>query len=199
MKSDDELLERSKWGTVTEEEMAGVAQRLDSALEGEQYTLLHILGRGGEQIMQRGGRLPSGYTRLVERFLPGPDETLARLALWILCRWWGLAEHYPSTLLQFIRGVAWDLSRECRWTAIALSGEYLTLHTHAELLQELLRTYRDTTTPPDVRQYAYFALAEAVGRERRTFPPLHEDIEVDPPPDPTILTEALARLATRGG
>jgi hypothetical protein len=180
----DDLLERAKWepDTVTAEEIAAVAALLHTAPEEDRYTLLYILGCVGN---------PTEHRSLVERYLAGPDDLLAQLAVYILCRWWDLAPQYVDELFAFVQGVDWDDLEQVRWVAVSVAGEYLQDHQEPDLLEILLDIYRNVDIKHSTREYAYWALAEAVGADYETS---IDPIPLDPPPDPTIITRALKRL-----
>jgi hypothetical protein len=116
--------------------------------------------------------------------------------VWILCRWWDLTADYKEHLLRFLRGVEWDDLGEASRAASGVAGDYLREHTDPDLLEAVLDVYRsrDREVRRSVRQGAFYALVEAVGDDLREYLPLYEDIELDPPPDPTVITRALKRL-----
>src|SRR5687768_16366392 len=104
----DDLLVRVKEGDVQHYEILEVAaELLKSQPAADRYTLLYILGRGGGP----------GYKHLIEPYLAGPDDMLARLALWIVCWYWNLTPLYARYLLRFVRGVHWDGLEQCRLAA----------------------------------------------------------------------------------
>jgi len=188
-----DLFDRAKSGKISPEETELVASKLPTASVWDRYTLLHMLGLGGEQILFRGGTLPSHYRPLVEHFLQGPDESLAKLSLWILGRWWGLAGEYIDEIKKFMRGVAWD-TREARHAAILIAGEYLHSFPEANLLRQLIDIFDHQEYDPDDRKYAYYALADALGRDLRRFPQWYDDLDLESLPESNVLPEARERL-----
>jgi hypothetical protein len=183
----DELLERVRDGTISEEEVAAAAAELEKPQpETDRYTLLFIVGR-------RGG---PHYRTLVEPYLQGPDDMLARLALWVLCWYWNLTDRYTGQLLTFLRGVPWDGLEEIRRAAASITGEYLRTHARPELLNELIDIFEKRDENPSLRQYAYYALADALGRSTRQLPPIYEGEDLDALVDPLVVQGAKARLIT---
>jgi hypothetical protein len=181
----DELLERVRDGTITQEQVAAAAAELaKSQPETDRYTLLYIVGRrGGPQ-----------YRGLVEPYLEGPDDMLARISLWILCWYWNLTDSYTSQMLAFLRGVPWDGLEEIRRAATAISGEYLRTHARPELLSELIYIFEKRDEDLTLRQYAYHALADALGRDSGRLPPIYEGDDLDSLVDPSIVEAAKTRL-----
>ena len=188
----EDLLERAKWGTFHDEELDYVVKELQNSSEQDQYTLLHILGRGGEQSLYRGGNI-SHLTKYVEPFLQSSEDLLVRLALWILCLWWDLCANYLTEILRLLQYKDGGLE-DARRSAILIAGNYLKDKASPEMLRELIRIYEDIHEEHTKRQYAYFALAEALGKEMSQLPPVYVDIPLEPPPDPSVLPGAVKRL-----
>jgi hypothetical protein len=187
-----DLLERSKWETVSDDEVASVARELEATRLTDPYTLLHILGRGGEQVIARHGILPQSYIKIVERFLGGRDDLLARLAWWIL-GWWGLAEHYITDMIEYVQGPPWP-AVEARWAAIRAAGRYLSKASNPELLRSIIEVFENSSENPQVRSVAYLALSEMLGSDLRDLPLFYDDIDVKSPPDPMVLPKSKERL-----
>ena len=186
----DALLERLKEGGLTEGEVSAVAEELRKQLpETDKYTLLYIVGRAGGP----------AYRGLVENHLQGPDDMLARLALWILCWYWQLTADYTTQLITFIRGVAWDGLEECRRAATSIAGEYLRTHTHPDLLHALVEIYENGNEEGSLRLNAYYAIADAMGRDWHGLPPVHDPLDLDFEADPSLIEEAKDRLLQEWG
>ena len=182
----DELLERAKWGKLTGQELASVADALrEGSPEADRYTLLHILGRAGAL----------SYRPLVERHLHSPDDPmLARLALQILLRYWNEAARYQDRLLAFVRGVDWDEEEDVRLAAISLAGEYLRDAENPQLLAELVGILEDRAERQVVREAAYLALPVAAGRTPDELPSAARHFDLSTQTDPGVLEEARRRL-----
>jgi hypothetical protein len=107
----EELLDHAKWGKLSDAEIAAVADELlktDPA--ADPFTLLNILGNAFAMQCQP----------LVQQYLGcEEDPMLARLALEILCGYWGQSDQYREEVLRFMRGVAWDLEEDVRQIAIS--------------------------------------------------------------------------------
>jgi len=186
----DDLMERLREHRVTEEEVRAVADELQKPLpETDRYTLLYIVGKAGG----------SHYKELVEEYLHGPDDMLARLALWVLCWYWQLTPHYTRQLITFIRGVPWDGLEECRRAATAIAGEYLLTHSDPDLLHVIIETLENTNEEGSLRLSAYYALADAMNRDWHKLPPVHDPLDLDFELDPTVIDEAKDRLLKEWG
>ena len=188
--SDEELLDRAKWGTVSDAELTRVAERLASTDPGgDPYTLLHILGKAGAM----------KYRALVESFLQRRDDPmLARLALQILGGFWGETDRYVSTLVEFAQGVAWDTENDVRQIALSLLGGHIRKHGDIAAISVLLRVLDDQAVDTIVRDEAYFALARAMGKEWNELPPASRLLDWDSDIDESIILEARRRVASSG-
>jgi len=67
---------------------------------------------------------------------------LARLAVQVLCSYWGLASEYSGTLKEFIQRVDWDTEDDVRIMAISCCGSIVARKEHADLLGLLYRIVR---------------------------------------------------------
>jgi len=145
------MLHRAERGELSEAEIDMVAQELQKVKpEANPYTLLHILGESGAK----------SYQGLVEQFLESQaNPSLAALALQILCTYWGETSQYTGQVLQFLRGVPWDRTEDCRLMAASVAGEHLRTHLEPDLLRELLRIYEDAAERQILREAAYLSLA----------------------------------------
>jgi hypothetical protein len=191
----DGLLERAKWEFISDREIGVVAQELETTTDRFPYTLLHILGRGVEQSIARGGKLPQSYINIVERYLHGQDDDLAKLAWWILTIWWDIPERYVPEMFEFIRGPVWE-PQEARWAALRGAGHYLSTHSNAELLEAIIKVFENVAEDTYVRAYAYVTLAKLMGYAVDYTPGFYPgSIDPDYVPDSTVLPNAKARLA----
>src|SRR5690348_10526992 len=87
----DDLLERVKQGPLTTLELDALAEEFQKPQpDTDRYILLYLLGRGGN----------ASYKLVVEPYLEGPDDMLARLALWVLCWYWGLTSEYVDHVIR---------------------------------------------------------------------------------------------------
>jgi hypothetical protein len=181
------LLDRLKAGqAVTKKEIDRVAEQLDSqAPRVDRYTLLHVVGRSGR----------IEYRPVVERFLNSPrDPMLARLALVILCDWWGLYSDYSQRVLDFVQSVDWDLDQEVRQVAISLLGEHIRKGGDPTPSRLLLKVAEDPVEWDVIRGNAVAALARALGREYQDMPPATRVEPVDSLWSTEVLAAAKQRL-----
>jgi hypothetical protein len=122
---------------------------------GDLYQQLFALGRSLE------GR---SHRPLVAAFLDFETEPMvARLALQILCRWWGLYSDYRDEISRFLYPVAWDEDELIRLMAIGCAGELVLIDGEVSILRELHQIFCDETEDPIIRDAVYSALARAVG------------------------------------
>src|SRR6476620_12304879 len=150
----EELLEQVKHGPLQRDDVEAIAAELQKPWpDTDRYTLVYLLGRGGD----------ASYKWLVEPYLEGSDDMLARLALWVLCYYWGLTSEYTEQLLRFMRGVRWDHQEQCRLAAIAITGDYLATASDPQLLRQLVTTCENKGEDQIIRAHAYLALATALG------------------------------------
>jgi hypothetical protein len=187
----ESLLERAKWGKfeqdrLSEEELAMVAEELRKpAPETDPFTLLDILGHA----------FAFQYRELVERFLECEDDPmLARLALQILCGYWGNTDQYLEEVLRFMRGRPWDQEEDVRQIAISEAGEYLRSNTEPRFLHELIYIFESEDEERSMREGAYFALARAVGRDWKDLPSAASHFDLVTQTDPAVIQEAKERL-----
>jgi hypothetical protein len=166
-----------------------VAELHRSQPDIDRYTLLYLLGRGGD----------SSYRSAVEPYLEGPDDMLARLALWVLCWYWNLTAEYAKQVARFMHGVHWDESAQCRLAAIFIAGDYLAVASEPRLLKSLITLCENRGEDQTLRAHAYSALATAMGHEPQSLPFHEDDFNLDAYVDPRLLLEARARLARKGG
>jgi hypothetical protein len=188
------LLEQVKHGPLPSDEVEAIASELQKPWpDTDRYTLVYLLGRGGD----------ASYKSLVEPYLEGPDDMLARLALWVLCWYWGLAADYTEHLLRFMRGVYWDHMEQCRLAALAITGDYLAAASASDhkLLRQLITTCENKGEDQTIRAHAYSALSTALGLDNGSHAlPFHEDgFNLDAYLDPAVLLEAKSRLAGQSG
>ena len=179
----NDLIQRATSGTITMEELAIVAESLRNRV-GDDYDNLLIIGRAGA----------TQYRNDVEKFLKCPDDPmLSRLALQVLCRYWGLADDYALDIHRFVTGVDWDEDDDVRLMAISCSDSLLASPQHRNLLRDIYRIATDTNEEDTVRQAAYAALAISTGVSPTDMPsPAKFDIAKDI--DPKILEEVKKRL-----
>lgn len=118
---------------------------------------------------------------------------LSRLALEILCLYWGEAVRYVSELHRFVRRVQWDHDSTVRQMAILLAGHYLRSNSDSVLLGKLVSIVEDTTERGLIRGDAYLALGRAMGRGWNELPSTTKNFEVVAELDPSLLQQAKVR------
>jgi hypothetical protein len=185
--SDDELLDRAKWGTVSDSELTRVAERLQNGdPDSDPYMLLHILGKAGGK----------KHRALVEKFLQHrEDPMLARLALQILGGFWGETERYLVTMIEFARGVAWDNEDWVRLIALSLLGEHARHFRDVKAIAVLLEVFDDEAAELLAREAAYIALARSMGKEWKDIPPKARRLDWRSDIDEAVVLEARRAVA----
>jgi hypothetical protein len=165
-----DLIKKASSGNITQQEIQDVYNALINHT-GDKYELLLILGRAGT----------IQYRKTVEQYLSSPDDPmLARLALQILCQYWGLTREYKDTIEQYIRRVDWDEEEDVRLMAISCSGAILMDESNAELLSLVYDIFRSDKENEITRGAAYEALAIASGKSVYDIPqPIHFDLNKD--------------------
>jgi hypothetical protein len=114
--------------------------------------LLHIIGHapGGET-----------YQSLVEHFLNHRDAMVMRIALQILCQWWGKSAQYEEEIWRFLSGDERDAEGHARLMAISCAGEFLTTKRDARMLDAVITIARAEQAP--LRGAAEDAIVQAAG------------------------------------
>jgi hypothetical protein len=183
----DGLLDRAKWDKLSEAEIDMVAKELQKATpEADPYTLLHILGKSGA----------TRYRNLVEQYLEnGNDPWLAKLALQILCSYWGDASDYVEQITRFVRGVSWDEDGDCQLAAVSIAGEHLRTDHDPVLLYILLELFENEAEDQLLREGAYRALARAMGREYTEIPSAAKTVSLEKDIDSSVVEQAKSRLS----
>lgn len=184
--NDSELLERAKIGTISDLEVARVANALGSQEAGhDEYTLIHVLGCAGAV----------RYEALIAEYLECRDDPmLAQIALQTLCLFWGKSRTYRDHVERFALGNAWDEDEDVRLLAITIVGEMLREEFDASLLQLLMRIFSDVRQSEFARQSAYFAIARASGKEWSELPPESRLMDLDKEADPRVIAWATEHL-----
>ncbi|WKD50338.1 hypothetical protein [Microbulbifer spongiae] len=170
------LLEKASTGTITENEVKLVYNALVNHASDE-YDLLLTLGRAGAK----------QYRDVVEGYLNSPhDPMLARVALQILCRYWGLAKEFKDTLAKFIKIVDWDEEEDVRMMAIGCVAEVFKQESSPELLGYVYDVFENPEEDEVIRGAAYETLALVAGKSVKELPqPQHFDLNKDV--DPSVL------------
>ena len=183
MNAKDILRQLSQRG-LREDELAEVARRLTSN-EGDKYDWLLILGRSGA----------TQYRPLVEKFLESPvDPMLARLAVQVLCRYWGLGESYEDTLVRFAHRVSWDEDDDVRLMAIDCLGEVLLRKPNDKLLGYLFELFESNQERQIVREAAYCAMARAVGTPVSNLPSAARHFDLAKDTDQAVIDTVMDRI-----
>jgi hypothetical protein len=154
MSSHEDLLSRAKDKTLTRDEYDQVFEALLRAeTVNEKYTLLHVLGHSGDE----------RYRATIEGFLACEDASLARLALQILCDFWGDVPRYIHAVDKFIDGSPFDVDGELRQAAVSIAGEYLRHNEDPAIARKIASLYDDAREDVVVRGGAYTAMLRAIG------------------------------------
>jgi hypothetical protein len=170
-----ELVARAKQGRVTLAERDELKRALPSLSEGEEiYDALFVIGKAGG---------PEDAA-IMEHYLDYPgDPMLTRLALQVLCNWWGLQREYRTELLRFVAGVKWDLEDGgyVRLVAISATGELARESHDRPAIAALMTVYASDGEPDAFRRAAYSALLRAAGKAWAEVPGVSSDAWRDHP------------------
>jgi hypothetical protein len=118
---------------------------------------------------------------------------LARLALQILCDFWGLTDDYIGRVVEFVHGVPWDTEDDVRLLAISIAGDYLRERSDNDILATLLRIYHDPDERQIIRETAYRAVARAMGSDWQDLPSAARHFDLANDVDASILGRAERR------
>jgi hypothetical protein len=155
------LLDQAKSGTITARDIDHVAHALQTnEPDADRYTLLHIIGRSNA----------IRHRVLVEKYLTDDDPMLVRLALQILCSYWGESSRYIEKIRMFASGNPRDPDDDVRLVALSIAGEYLRGHEDSDLARIVLRSFQDVEQGRNVREVAYRSICRAVGLEWHDIP-----------------------------
>lgn len=153
------LVRRAREGTVTGEDAERAAALLAAVTEeSDRYDAVFVIGRADA----------TAYEDTVASFIESPREPmLARLALEVLCSWWGLRGKYRADVIRFVDGVDWDLEDGgyVRQVAMSAAGEHVREHADADMLRALLTVFDSQDAPDLDRKVAYQALLRAAGMD----------------------------------
>jgi hypothetical protein len=157
-----ELLEKAKSGDLSKHELDQVVAAIkDPDTKADPYSLLHIIGRA----------MDASHKDLVVRYLKWPeDPMLSRLALQILCSYWGQTVKYMNYVREFLAGVAWDVEGDVRQIAASIAGEFLRTTWDHDLFRALLDIAPNEDDLPEMRVTAIRALSRALGHGYNEMP-----------------------------
>jgi hypothetical protein len=185
----DMLLEKVKDGLLPKHELdQAVAAIKDPGGNLDHYTLLHIIGRA----------MDVSNERLVASYLDCPaDPMLSRLALQILCNYWGLTPKYVTYVRKFLSGVDWDVDGDVRQVASSIAGELLRARWDDDLFRTLLAISTNEDDLPGMRLAAIRALARAMGYGWDDMPVIKSKASPDDEWYQHALREAFKRFLNR--
>jgi Flp pilus assembly protein TadD len=92
---------------------------------------------------------------------------VSRIALQVLCSFWGFTTDYLEYVTLFLSGVDWDESDALKLMAISIAGDYLDGRSEQRLLAALVQIVESPTEFKSIRQAGYEALLRAEGRSLR--------------------------------
>lgn len=182
--SESTLVAKATQGRLSARELQQVAQGLTSG-NADPYEALLVIGRANAK----------QHRSLVDRYLQyREDPMLARLALQVLCRYWGLAAEYQEALEQFVRKVDWDEDDDVRLMAIDCAGPFLAENKAPRLLSLLLQVFHDDSERQIVREAAYCSLALAAGKRLEELPAASRHFDLERDVDRSVIAVAEAAL-----
>jgi hypothetical protein len=179
-----ELVIKATEGRLLQRELEETVRCLE-ANACDPYDALLIIGRSGA----------TQYRGTVERYLAGSKGPMvARLALLVLCGYWGLASDYKTDLEAFVRKVAWDEDDDVRLLAISIVGKLLADQDDCRLLRLIVGIFNDQSEskPQILREAAYCALALASGKSREELPAASRHFDIERGLDPDVVAYIVA-------
>jgi hypothetical protein len=182
--SDNQLVTKATHGRLSTRELQQVAQGLASG-NTDPYEALLVIGRANA----------TQYRNLVDKYLQcREDPMLARLALQVLCRYWGLTAEYQEELDRFAHKVDWDEDDDIRLMAIDCIGSFLAENKVPRLLSLLLQIFRNDSERQIVREAAYCSLALAAGKQAGELPSASRHFDLEHDVDCSVIAFAEATL-----
>lgn len=168
---ENDLVWRATKGLLSNQERLDLEWKVRSRSPGLYRNLL-ALGRTGDKKYKQFA---------IDLLYETEDDSIARLCIQILCRYFGLYKESRDILLEFIEGVDWDEAEFARHMAISCAGTYLREYQDLDLLSALYRIFQDETEDQHTREIAYSGLGEACGLSGDELPPAsrHFDLAKD--------------------
>ena len=180
------LLAQATEGRLGGSELQKVVSALSDRTDGiDHYTLLLALGRA----------MATQHRGVVESFLhEHRDPMMVRLALQILCKFWGGTSRYLDQVRSLMELQSWDEEGDARQMAISIAGEYLREGEDRRLLEELLTIVANANEDEFTRQDAYLSVARAMGIDWDELPRISQLPSLEELVDPDLLRAARERL-----
>ncbi|WP_435651384.1 hypothetical protein [Kitasatospora purpeofusca] len=151
------MLDQAKPGKLKKEDLNIAIEEISAGFDNRRdlYTALHVAGIAGS----------ADQTETVQRYLWTPaDPILSRIALLILCEYWGMSSKFLPELQSFLDGVDWDVDGDVREISISIAGRHLReTEKPTSLTQSLTSIATDEAELDFVREGALRALAVALG------------------------------------
>lgn len=141
------------------------------SLQSAAYVIENEMTGAYEALLLIGRANAKQYLNLVKKCLFNTnDPMLSRLALQVLCRYWGMFNEFMDEVKFFILKADWDEDDDVRLMAIDCAGSHLSTHKNIELIKILLDIFNAEDERQIVREAAYCALALAAGEKIQNLP-----------------------------
>ncbi|MFC0842747.1 hypothetical protein ACFH04_03205 [Streptomyces noboritoensis] len=152
---------------------------------GDLYTALHVVGLAGSR----------AHAEAVGKYLHVPaDPMLSRLALQILCDYWGMTSEFLPELRAFVAGVEWDVDGDVRDMAVSVAGNHLReAEGPSELARMIMAIAEDESEFSLTRESALRALARSLGDSLVDPSSPAVRVRVDTPLAADVLERAVAK------
>ena len=186
----DALLKEATEGRLGRAGQQQIADALASRAEGaDPYVLLLALGRA----------MATQHRAIVESFLhEHRDPMLVRLALQVLCKFWGETSSHLERVRELLVPQPWDVDGDARQMAISVAGEYLRGARDRQLLESLLTIVTSDSEDEVTRSDAYLSVARAMGRSWDELPRISRLPPLQELVDPNLIEAARARCLGPG-
>gem|GEM_PF-2708825 len=161
-----ELRDEACWGKLTKEEFRYVEKRIESERENDSHhqlhELLYILGRGTVS----AGPTPA-QKKLMKSFLDHKGFSIAEIALYSMCNYWGYVDECVDAIKQYIRDPFWDDSNDVQDLAFRKAGEHIRGELDIEFSSLLIEIFEDPSRANCTRANAYNTIAKVIGKRGR--------------------------------
>lgn len=160
----EQVLKRAEEDTLSAQDVAELVRALEGGNGAHMYTYLHALGHARATWAED---VVAGYLGRRD------DPFLVRMALQVLCSFWGLASKYKPQVIEFAKGVDWDVEAGgyVRLAALSEAGALARVDGDpalTELLASIAAAADETTVTRDA---AYDALLLATQKDMQHLPP----------------------------
>ncbi|MEO3865083.1 HEAT repeat domain-containing protein [Rheinheimera fenheensis] len=181
MNTPKEILEKAKWGKLSNDEVNWLGTAISTSNDIDLYTLIHAIGKA--ELKQYKGEL--------ESFLDYPNDPLiSAITVRVLCGFWGLTDQYIDTIVKLLKGVDWDEDEDVKLEALSIIGNYLIKNRSPKIIKLILEIFENEENFNAVRSAAYCSLGRAFGKSWDELPAASKPMNFDTDVDSSIIEQA---------